>query len=140
MKKKTIIRIGLLLIAVGIAVCVLMYSKLFGSATAFTGESVILEISTGSTYPDLREQLLREQIISSGSVFDWASKLKKFGSQIKPGRYKVKRGASYNGIINMIRSGDQVPVRLEIPACRTLAHLAGVLGKQLEADSSRYAE
>ncbi len=139
MKRKYLVWGLITALAAGLLLVLVIWRSIFGPATAFTGEKVVLEIRTGSTFADLRDQLVREQIIRSASDFAWACRLKRFHNAVKPGRYIITRGTSLNRLINRIRSGAQDPVMLKIPPCRTLAHLSGALSKQLEPDSAQFA-
>ena len=55
---------------------------------------------------------------------------------VKPGRYIIDKELSSNGLINLLRSGSQSPVRITFSNIRSLNQLAGKIGKQIEADSS----
>jgi UPF0755 protein len=76
-------------------------------------------------------------IIKNLKVLQWVAKKKNYPGMIKPGKYIIDRELSYNGIINLLRSGRQTPVRITFNNIRTLNQLAGKIGKQLEADSSQ---
>lgn len=62
------------------------------------------------------------------------SVLKKYKS-IKPGMYILKQGMNANDIINLIRSGNQTPVKVTFNNQNYIENLAGKLSHQIEADS-----
>jgi len=54
---------------------------------------------------------------------------------IKPGHYVLKGSMSNNELVNMLRSGVQVPVKVIFNNIRTKEELAGRVSLQIEADS-----
>ncbi|MBR5964057.1 MAG: endolytic transglycosylase MltG [Bacteroidaceae bacterium] len=60
-------------------------------------------------------------------------------SAFKAGNYVVKRGDSMRDIWLRLLSGNQTPVKVVIPAARSLDKVAGVLGNKLMADSAAFA-
>ena len=70
-------------------------------------------------------------------VLKWVAEKKNYPELIKPGRYVIDKELSYNGLINLLRSGKQTPVKITFNNVRTLNQIAGKIGKQIEADSSQ---
>jgi UPF0755 protein len=68
-------------------------------------------------------------------LFRWVSEKKGYPSHIKPGRYVVNGEMSTIALINMLRSGQQAPVRVTFNNVRTLNQLSSRIGKAIEADS-----
>ena len=64
-----------------------------------------------------------------------ACKAKKYYSNIKPGRYKIDRALNNNELVNLLRSGEQTPVKVTFNNLRTKEQLAAKIGEQIEADS-----
>lgn len=60
--------------------------------------------------------------------------LKKF-SNIKPGMYVIKKGMNSNQVVNLLRSGNQTPVKVTFNNQNYIENLCGRLSKQIEADS-----
>tara|TARA_B100001758_G_C18327614_1_gene566906 strand:- start:434 stop:1273 length:840 start_codon:yes stop_codon:yes gene_type:complete len=67
--------------------------------------------------------------------FKWLSKQKKYDENIKPGRYKIDRALNNNELINLLRSGNQAPIKVSFNNIRNKEQLAGRIGFQIEADS-----
>ena len=67
--------------------------------------------------------------------FKWLANQKKYIKNIKPGRYKIDRAFSNNDLVNLLRSGNQTPVKVTFNNIRTKEDLAGVVASQIEADS-----
>ena len=68
--------------------------------------------------------------------FDWVAKKKEYNANIKPGRYLLLKGMSNSQIVDVLRSGKQAEVKLVFNTTRYFDRLAGVVSKQIEADSS----
>lgn len=60
--------------------------------------------------------------------------LKKY-NRIKPGMYILKKHTTTNQIINLLRSGQQTPVKVTFNNQNYIENLAGRLSHQIEADS-----
>jgi len=100
-------------------------------------DNKVLYIPTGSSYKSVLDTLYSNLDIKNHSVFEWVAKKKNYPSLIKPGRYVLDTDESYIGLINLLRSGRQNPVKVTFNNVRSLNQVAGKIGKQIEADSSR---
>ncbi len=99
-----------------------------------TAKSVIY-IPDGSTYIQAMDSVSAHLQIRNVRIFRWIAQKKKYPARVKPGRYVIENEMSYNGLINLLRSGRQTPVNITFNNIRTLNELAGKLGKQISADS-----
>ena len=61
----------------------------------------------------------------------------RYDQKIRPGRYEIYAGMSNFTLIRNLRSGRQKPLKLTFNNIRTKEQLAGRLGKQLMADSTK---
>ena len=129
MKKKIIGVTILLLIAVG----GFIGWKFLGPSVSTSGGEFFY-IKTGSTYADVKQELLSKKYISSNTWFDLASKILRYRA-VKPGRYKISKGMSIWKLVKMLRSGDQLQVNFVITKLRTREDFARKAGKQFESDS-----
>jgi UPF0755 protein len=98
--------------------------------------SVALYIPTGSSYDDVMDSLAKKKILVNPGTFKWLAEKKKYAKLVKPGRYLITSGMSNDRLINKLRSGDQDPEDVIFNNIRTREQLAGVVSKQLEADST----
>lgn len=120
-----------------ILAAVIIYRNLFG-AGIFTDRSYQeVHISSGSSYSSVMDTLASKFIIKNRKILDWVARKKGYPRHIKPGRYIISSGLSYNGLINLLRSGRQSPVKITFNNLQTLNQIAGRIGKLLEADSSQ---
>ena len=111
------------------------YEKIYRPATNFEDEQLELFIPTGSSYEQVVELLLNEGIIADQDDFDWLAEKKKYPSKVKPGHYVIPKGLSNNDLVNMLRSGNQTPVKLVLQSVRLPQDLAGKASRYIEADS-----
>ena len=133
--KKLRYAIIFLLIAGG-GLCAWGYSMLYSSNTAFSEKEQILFIQDETNLSDWLESN-ESDFIENKSSFSAVSNIKKF-NRLKPGRYKIRRGAGNNTIINMLRSGNQSPLTIRIDDTHRLDQLASKLGKNLRSDSAAF--
>lgn len=109
-----------------------IYTVMFNSNTAFGNEQAYVLIPTNAAYQDVRDQL--EPLLKDIESFDALAKQKKYTTNIKAGRYAIKKGMNNNDIINSIRSNN-LPMRLTFNNQERLEDLAGRIAMQIEADS-----
>ncbi len=98
-------------------------------------ESKHFFIPTGSDYERVIKQLEQEGFVKNMKSFDRLAQRKNYPNRVMPGRYLIHNSMSNNDLIDLLRSGEQDPVRLTITNIRTEADLAGSLAQQLELDS-----
>lgn len=92
-------------------------------------------IPTGSTYQDLLNQVADWETSADTAVFGLFAQQKNLHNNIKPGRYVIPANYTMNEVINLLRSGNQTPVRVTFNHVNTKEDLAGKIARQIEADS-----
>jgi UPF0755 protein len=100
------------------------------------GKALTIKIPTGSDYEDLKKILFENGLIIHRNNFEWVVDYKKFGGTIKPGNYEINNGLSNNELINLLRSGNQTPIKVIFNNIRDISHLAQKVSPQIEADSA----
>lgn len=125
----TIALIGLIAVAI---FSYYVYSVMLKPNTAFNNDKAYIYVPTNATYQQVREQL--EPLLIDIDNFDALAKQKKYTSNIKAGRYAIKKGMNNNDIINSIRS-QNLPIRVSFNNQESLQKLAGRIAQQIEADS-----
>jgi len=98
-------------------------------------EAEFLYIPTGSSIENVTKLLVDKNYIMDRNSFEWLAEKKKYKFNVKPGRYRIKNKMSNNELINLLRSGIQVPVKLTFNNVRTVDEFAGVVSRKLEPDS-----
>src|SRR5450759_3011729 len=137
MKKKQILYFLSGVGIVALVIIILIYINLFGLSIRAEKQNQVFFIPTGSSYEQVLDTLESNLIIKNRKVLEWVANKKNYPALIKPGRYVIDKDLSYNGLINLLRSGRQTPVKITLHNIRTLNQLAGKIGNQIEADSSQ---
>lgn len=139
MKNKYLL-IGSALIIVLIVVFLLFfnfYKKIYAAnVNVKEGESIDLYIETGSTLDDVVRQIDEDSILLNAKSFKWVAERKNYQNHVYPGRYQLSSNMNNDEIVDLLRSGQQKPVKVVFNNIRTLEKLAGIIGKQIEPDSS----
>lgn len=113
------------------------YNQIFKANVDLKGqEQIIFFIPSGADYQVVKNLLKEKQILINLTSFDQIAQIKKYPQNVKSGRYIIKNGLSNNELINMLRSGSQVPVKVTFNNVRTINEMAGIVSKQIEADSA----
>jgi len=94
-----------------------------------------LYIKTGSNYQQVKDSLIKNNMISSGFWFDKIADFADYPQKVKAGKYKIQDGMSLYHLVKMLRSGKQVPVNLVITKLRTKEDLAKKIATLFETDS-----
>lgn len=129
MNKKIIYILGFVLL-LGSILGYNYYQKIFGEAIT---EDYELYINNSDSLIDVKEKI--ENYSKNPNTFLWVAAKKSF-SKPKTGRYLLKAGMSNNDLVNMLRSGDQTPLKVSFNNQDTLEKFAGRIGEQLEIDST----
>lgn len=137
MVKKIIISLFLVVILLGGYTVFKMYQRVYQpNVTLKNSTSSFFYVYSHFTFDDLINSLYEEGYIINRTSFKWvAEKKSNFITNIKPGKYKLKEGMSNNELIDLLRSGNQTPVKITFTNIRTIEQLAGAITKNLECDS-----
>ncbi|MBQ1696377.1 MAG: endolytic transglycosylase MltG [Bacteroidales bacterium] len=95
-----------------------------------------LYIRNGADFEQVKQDLYANFNVEDKAAFERVAALKHYGSNIKPGRYHIKKTMSNNELINLLRSGAQEPVQLRINNIRTIPQLCGKVAAQIDVDSA----
>ncbi|MCR8669088.1 endolytic transglycosylase MltG [Aestuariibaculum sp. M13] len=135
--KKILVAIALLGLVGAAYFAYFVYNTMLKPNTAFNNDTAYIYVRTNATYPEVREQL--ETLLENIDSFDVLAKQKKYTTNLKAGRFAIKRGMSNNDIINSIRSKN-LPITLSFNNQESLEKLAGRISSQIEADSTSLVE
>ena len=130
--KKILLAVALIGLIIAAIVSYNIYTIMFNSNTAFNNEEAYVLIPTNATYDEVKLQL--EPLLKDIESFDVLAKQKKYNTNVKAGRYIIKKHMNNNDIINSIRSNN-VPLKLSFNNQETLENLAARISTQIEADS-----
>jgi UPF0755 protein len=131
--KKFIIALVLIIIVSLAGTGVFYYLRYFGPNVSDKQE--YLYIRTGSDFHDVYKTIIDKGIVKDTTTFMWAAHNMNYVNRVKPGKYRLTSGMSNRSLINMLKSGNQEPVKLAIHNIRLKQQFAGFVSKKLEMDS-----
>lgn len=105
--------------------------------TEDTGDHYIY-IGNEDSFDDVKTQLYSEGYIIHRKNFEILAKYKKYPENIKAGRYAIENGMSNNDLINMLRIGNQEPVKLLFNNIRLKEDLADKISKQINIERDKF--
>jgi UPF0755 protein len=103
-----------------------------------TGKEKYLYIKTGYVFEDLVTDMRYKDILNDIGTFWEAAEKMKLQGPLKPGKYRLKEGMNNRAFINMLKAGNQEPVKLKFQNIRKMENLAALLAKNLEPDSTAF--
>ena len=112
-----------------------IYGDIFNKNVKKNG---ILYIPTGSDFQKVADLLKKGDYIKDYNSFGWVANRKNYKEMIRSGAYLLKSGWSNNQLINLLRSGIQVPVKVTFNNIRFREELAARLSFYLEPDSAAF--
>ncbi len=127
----------LLSVSAGVAIIILafLYNNIFGNNIRSEKADQTIYIPEGSSFEQVLDTIEAHLIVRNKSILKWVAIRKNYPALVKPGKYLIDSVMSYPGLINILRSGRQAPVRITFNNIRTLNQFAGKIGRQIEADS-----
>lgn len=138
-KKNSVLRIVLGVILSGIVLGLIFgyhyYSYIFKSNVKLEEDQVVVYIHSDWTYDDVLSELQEKSILRNVESFEWVAERKSYPDLVKPGKYTIQDGLNNNELVNLLRSGNQTPVKITFHNISRLSQLAGIVSKQIEADS-----
>ncbi len=134
--KKMLAAVLVILLVIGGYSAWQFYSMVYHSNVGFTEDDKYFYIPTGSEFLEVSNALVKDGIIQNQASFDWVSEQKNYKLNVKPGRYLLTKGMSNNGLVNLLRSGEQEPVTITFNNVRFKEDLAGKVARFIEADST----
>jgi UPF0755 protein len=97
-------------------------------------ENSFIYIPNDATFEQVSD--LASPNLKNTASFTWVAKKKNYPNKIKAGRYEIKKGMSNNTLVDILRSGNQTPVKVSFNNQDTLEKLAGRIADQIEPDSA----
>lgn len=130
--KKILIAIVIIGLIVAAFFANFVYKAMLKPNTAFNNEVAYIFIPSDASYEEVRNQLI--PLLDDIDSFDDLAEQKKYSTNIRAGKYAIKKGMTNNDIINSIRSGN-MPIKVSFNNQNTLEKLAGRISTEIEADS-----
>lgn len=107
---------------------------------AVTGDFTDIFIPRNADFDKVMKELKEREVLVNEESFRWVAEQKEYPDFIKPGKYRIESGWSNNELVNHLKGGNQIPVRVTLDNVKTLDALAGKAAKQIEPDSAQLME
>ena len=130
--KKILLVIVALGLVVGGVFAYTVYDAIFSPNTKFNNDAAYVYIASDAQFAHVIESL--SPLLEDMRSFEQIAKKKGYTSNIKGGKYAIKKGMNNNEIINSLRSNN-IPLKVAFNNQETLADLAGRIANQIEPDS-----
>jgi len=142
MIKKVIILILLIGSVVGGYYGYTMYQRVYQSnVTLKNTTDKFFYIASDDDFADVVNNLYEKGYIKNRASFSWvAEKKANFKNNIHPGKYQLTEGMNNSELVNLFRSGEQVPVQVTFNNVRTISELSGKITRNIECDSLEFYE
>ena len=111
------------------------WKRAMGPATTFREANKVLLVPTGAGFEQVIDSLRHLGALRDERAFRLLADRKNYTDRVRPGRYRIAKGTSMNALLNMLRAGEQEPVRLTFSNVDHLQELAGRVARVLEPDS-----
>ena len=128
--KKIVLYILVIILVVGSIISYSYYNMIYKNNVLEDG---FVFIPTNANYNNVAKTIT--PYLKNTESFTWVAEQKNYPNKVKAGRYKVEKGMSNNALINLLRSGNQTPVKVSFNNQDTLEKLAGRIAEQIEPDS-----
>ena len=94
-----------------------------------------LYINADDNIETIAARLEKDEVLVNMDAFSWVAKKKEYAQNIKQGKYLLQKNKTTNEVVNMLRIGNQVPVKVTFNNTRTFADLAGKVYLFFQSDS-----
>ena len=105
-----------------------------------SGKEKYIYVRTGYSVDDVYREIRMKDALNDMSSFTKAAGKMGLAKSLKPGRYPLNKGMNNRSLINMLKAGNQEPVKLKFQNIRKKENFAGYLAKNLEADSTTFIQ
>ena len=131
----------LLLLIIGAAVGYFGYHAIFApNVWTEKDKGEYIYICNDDDFEAVKKQLYTKGLIVHRNNFEWLAEYKKYDENIKAGRYTIKNGMSNNDVVNLLRSGNQEPVKLKFNNIRLKEDLVERVEKQININGKDLLE
>ena len=110
----------------------MVYDTFFLPNTSFNNDEAFVYIPTEADFTEVKQQI--EPLVKDLEAFEAVALRKQYISNIKPGKYRIRKGMNNNEMVNALRIGN-LPVKVSFNNQENLHLLAGRIAEQIEADS-----
>lgn len=129
MNKKTTTLVAIVILFIFSSIGINYYLKIYSKNVIKSGD---IYIKSTDQFKDVVKTLT--PFVANVADFIWVANKKGYVT-IKAGKYTLKKGMSANVLVNLLRSGRQLPIVLSFNNQDSLEKLAGRIAQDIEADS-----
>jgi len=134
---RILIIIGLLALTVCGVIGIRLYNRILKPNIKLEQpDSILFHIPTGSNVHDVQELLFSSGYLKDSSTFRWLANKKNYKAHVYAGRFMIKDRMNNNQLIDVLRSGINIPLNLTINNIRKKEQLSGRVSRYLETDSA----
>lgn len=133
---KIILAVIVIIFAIGGYYAASLYKVYFAPNTS--GKGAYLYIKTGANIESVYQEIKSKDLLKDVGTFSEAAAKMDLIPHLKPGRYRLTKGMTNRTLINMIKAGNQDPIKLKFHDIRKKDDFAGYLAKNFEADSTAF--
>lgn len=132
-EKKSKLPLVILFLGVMIVSFTFYFYQVFFAANFLVGqkEPAYLEIPYGMSFQELSKEMERTEMVSDILSFAFVSKVMKYQSNVKSGKFLINPGESNIDMVRKLRSGNQLPVNITFNNVRTKRDLAEKVCKNI---------
>lgn len=130
--KRIVLLIVLLGLVLGGTIVYYVYSTFLTPNTTFENSEAYVYINSDDTFEEVKEKL--KPLLIDVDNFEKTAEQKGYTTNIKGGKYTLKKGLTNNDLVNVLRS-QNTPVKLVFNNQERIENLAGRIAQQIEADS-----
>ncbi|MEA1897146.1 MAG: endolytic transglycosylase MltG [Bacteroidota bacterium] len=94
-----------------------------------------LFVPSGTDLNGFIKLISKEALVADSSGFRWLAERKNLQNHLNSGHYLLKNNMVNNDLINLIRSGEQEPVKIVFHNLRSIEQLASTVSSHIEVDS-----
>jgi len=139
--RMVLITIALLLLIIGAVLAYLAYQVVFvPNVWTEDQKEQYIYIHNNDDFDAVKNQLYANGNIIHRNNFELLADYKKYTENIKPGKYKINSGMNNNELINLLRSGNQEPIKLIFNNIRLKEDLVERIAEQINIDSDEMLE
>ncbi len=127
----------MLLAIIGGGVAWYFYNMIYGPAVSGKQDQYTLFIPSNADFDQVMDSLTHHKIIKNEQALRWVAQRMSYPDNIKSGKYTIDAGMNNRELIGKLRLGKQEAVKVVVNSYRDFTKMAGAVGRNLEADSSK---
>ena len=126
--------ISSVILIIGLIAVLYLYNR-YNKSELVLEKEFVFYVPDGADYSYVKKKLYEEKIVEDTVLFDFIANVKSFTANVKSGKYILTNGMKLDALVNLLRSGNQTPVKLTFNNIRFLDQFASKISEKLEMDS-----